>query len=63
MNWSRISTKHLHSIRRAHAKKFEHKRQVAARHKPGTAYHTRASLEAQTYADLIAEIDAELAQR
>lgn len=58
-----MQTKTLKRMRKKYQKKLAQKRKVASRHEPGTSYHTRATREAKTYADNIAELEARLSER
>lgn len=63
MNYHRQSRPRLLRNRRLFQQALEHKEAVTARHAPGTAYHTRATLEAETLRGRIVAIDAELEKR
>jgi len=58
-----FSTKTLRRLRRSAEKARAKKLAVMARHKPGTAYHTRAMREANGYLEDIRQIDRILAGR
>ncbi len=63
MSLTRMSIARLKRLLIQAQKALEAKQTVVARHKPGTAYHTRATKEAETYQHRITAIEAELQQR
>ena len=63
MNWENLSTKSLRTQLRIAERQLARKLIVKARHESGTAYHTRATREAKTFEDRVAEISRELARR
>ena len=63
VNITRMSIARLKRLLAQAQKTLEAKQAVAARHEPGTAYHTRATKEAETYQNRITAIEAELQHR
>ena len=63
MNWENLSTKSLRTQLRIARRRLAHKLTVQARHEPGTAYHTRAAREAETYRSREVAILRELTRR
>ena len=63
MTYERFTTKHLRRFLAQWKRQLAHKEQVIARHEPGTAYHTRALREAESYRSKVAEVERELEGR
>lgn len=63
INLARSNTKTLLTLQRQYQAKHAAKLAAMTRHQPGTAYHTRAQREAQTCAENLAQIAAELKRR
>lgn len=59
-NWT---TKALQGLLRRFERNLAHKEKVAARHEPGTPYHTRATREIEGLQERIEIIEAELRSR
>lgn len=63
MNLQKTSTKRLRTMIAKRQKSLAHKKAVAARHQPGTSYHTRATLEAAELERQIREYRKEIDSR
>lgn len=56
MAYDGLSLKTLRRLERQFARHVEYKKEVMGRHQPGTSWHTRASLEAETYQRLLCQV-------
>lgn len=57
------TAKRLRTTRRQWLKKLTQKKEVMKRHEPGTSWHTRAKLDAESYELKIHRLEQELRRR